>query len=87
MNYFIILAIILNILAFVAFGIDKYLAIFDKRRIREKILLLLAICGGSIGAIAAQKIFRHKTQKFKGILWIILLSHIILFWMIIMLHF
>jgi len=79
MTYFLLFIIILNVTAFTAFGIDKYLAIHNKQRIREKSLLYLAIGGGSIGSIAGQKIFRHKIQKFKGVLWIILLTHTIIF--------
>jgi len=79
MNYLIALLITLNLLSFVTFGIDKYLSIHKKRRISENKLLLLAIFGGSIGALAGQKLFNHKTQKFKGVLWVILVVHLLVF--------
>lgn len=59
---------VLNFIAFAAFGIDKYLAISKHRRISEKTLLRLAVFGGSVGAMAGRSVFRHKTQKFKGML-------------------
>jgi uncharacterized membrane protein YsdA (DUF1294 family) len=82
MGYFIAFFISLNLITFAVFGIDKYSAIHNRRRIREKTLLYLAIVGGSIGAVAAQKLFRHKTQKFKGVMWLILLIHTAVFGMI-----
>jgi uncharacterized membrane protein YsdA (DUF1294 family) len=72
--------ILINLITFIVFGVDKYLAIVKKRRISEKRLLLLATLGGSLGAILGQKIFRHKTQKFKSILWIIVTVHITTIW-------
>lgn len=53
----------INILAFVVFGIDKYKAIKKKFRVPEKTLFLLAVIGGSIGALAGMFVFRHKTRK------------------------
>ena len=53
----------INCAAFVAFGDDKSLAQTGSRRIPESTLLWLALLGGSPGAIAGQRYFRHKTQK------------------------
>lgn len=58
--------ILINLITFLSFGVDKYLAIAKKRRIRENRLLVLAIIGGSVGTLLGQKIFRHKTQKLKN---------------------
>ena len=69
--------IVLNLFTLVLFGVDKYLAIHNRYRISEKNLLFLTILGGSIGAISAQKLFRHKTKKFKYILWVIALIQFI----------
>lgn len=54
---------VINIVAFAAYGIDKYKAVRGKFRISERTLLLLAAVGGSYGAYAAMRIFRHKTLK------------------------
>jgi len=56
----------MNLTTFAAFGIDKYLARSKRRRISEKTLLRLAAFGGSAGAVIGSRLFRHKTQKFKG---------------------
>jgi len=79
MKQLIVLFIIFNIISFAVYGIDKLLARAGKKRISERTLLIIAIAGGSVGAVFAQKLFRHKTQKFRYILWIILVIQFILF--------
>ena len=51
-----------NLLAFLVYGFDKFAALNGLYRISEKQLLTLTLMGG-IGAIAAIRIFRHKTRK------------------------
>lgn len=53
--------ILINITAFVSYGIDKLRAIKHKWRIPETTLIGLAVLGGSIGAYAGMKVFHHKT--------------------------
>lgn len=55
--------IIINILTFLMFGIDKRKAIKNKWRIPEKTLLLMALIGGSIGGGVGMQCFHHKTKK------------------------
>lgn len=55
--------IIINLIAFLAMFIDKKKAQKGKWRIKESTLLILALIGGSIGAISGMYIFHHKTQK------------------------
>lgn len=71
--------IIINILSFVLYGIDKLKAIKRKERISERTLILIGILGGSIGSIIGMNLFRHKTKKLKFIisLPLILIIHII----------
>lgn len=57
--------LVVNLLTFVTYGIDKYKARHNRWRVREASLLLLAALGGSIGALLAMKVFRHKTQHKK----------------------
>ena len=59
----IIYLIIINLIAFLAMFIDKKKAQKGKWRIKESTLLILALMGGSIGAISGMYIFHHKTQK------------------------
>lgn len=55
--------ITLNLITFIFYGWDKYQATKGNQRISEKTLLLFGLFGGWIGAIVAQKLFRHKTVK------------------------
>jgi uncharacterized membrane protein YsdA (DUF1294 family) len=55
--------LIVNLLAFIAFGEDKRRAQLDRRRISERSLLALAFAFGAAGAYAGQQVFRHKTRK------------------------
>ena len=54
--------VIINLVAFALFGIDKNHAKKGQWRIPEKTLFLSAILGGSIGAILGMQLFRHKTK-------------------------
>lgn len=53
----------INFAAFAAFGIDKRCAQAGERRISEATLLELAFFGGTIGAYAGRRVYRHKTRK------------------------
>lgn len=72
--------IVINIITFTLYGLDKFNAIRGKWRIRELVLLFYAFIGGSIGGFLAMKLFRHKTKKAKFSLGIpiILLIHALL---------
>lgn len=54
-----------NIAAFAVYGWDKMCARRGMWRVPEKILLLLAFLGGSVGAMVGMAIFRHKTLHLK----------------------
>ena len=55
--------IAINIITFIAFGVDKQKAIEQKSRIRIITLLGLSFIGGAIGGWIAMYTFRHKTKK------------------------
>lgn len=57
--------LIVNIAAFAVYGWDKMCAKRGMWRVPEKILLLLAFLGGSVGAMVGMAIFRHKTLHLK----------------------
>ncbi len=56
-------AIVVNVLAFAAFGLDKKQAQLGVRRTSEAALLGWALMGGTAGAFAGRAAFRHKTRK------------------------
>lgn len=72
--------IVLNIVTFLVYGIDKWKAKQGSWRISEASLLLPAVIGGSIGALLGMKVWHHKTmhKKFKYGLPLILLAQIAL---------
>ncbi len=57
--------LIINIVTFAAYGIDKRRARLDKWRTPESTLLLLCFVGGGIGGLLGMKVFRHKTKHLK----------------------
>ena len=68
--------VVINLIAFVLYGIDKKRAIRNEYRIRESVLLWIARLGGAIGSWMGIKLFRHKTKhtKFRIVvpLWIVI---------------
>ena len=71
----------LNIIVFFLFWLDKRAARLGDRRIRERTLLLSALFGGSLGAVTAQHMLRHKTRKqpFHRLLLAIVFLHLAAF--------
>ena len=57
------LMVIMSIISFILYGVDKKKAIKGKERIKEKTLLFYTIFNGAIGAFFARFVFRHKTEK------------------------
>ena len=72
--------IAVNIIAFFLYGADKHRAKQGAWRISEKTLLLIAVIGGSIGAILGMHIFHHKTKHwyFRFGLPVILIAQVVL---------
>ena len=59
----LIYLIVINLITFIVFGIDKHNAEQRRSRIRIVTLLTLSFIGGSIGGLIAMYLFHHKTQK------------------------
>ena len=89
--------IVINVVTFLVYGIDKWRSTSGRLlptgrkkakkgswRISEATLLILAVIGGSIGALLGMKVWRHKTmhKKFKYGLPLILLAQIALIYLI-----
>ena len=64
--------VVASVLAFVTYAIDKSAAVNNRWRIAENTLHLFGLIGGWPGALAAQRIFRHKSSKpsFQGMFWV-----------------
>lgn len=60
--------IVVNGAAMILYGMDKWKAKAGKWRIPERTLLLIALAGGSVGALAGMLIFRHKTKTAKFVI-------------------
>ena len=54
-----------NLVTLLIYGWDKLCAKKHRWRVPEKTLLALAAIGGSIGAMVAMRLFRHKTLHLK----------------------
>ena len=72
--------LVINVVSFAMFGIDKWKAKHRKYRIPEAWLMLSAVLGGSVGAVCGMDFFRHKTlhKKFKLGLPLILAVQVLL---------
>lgn len=57
--------LLINLVTFIARGIDKRKSQKQKRRISEKNLLISTALGGRLGAVLGMQAFRHKTIKGK----------------------
>ena len=78
MKVFLIYLLIINVITFFTYGIDKWKAKRSKWRIPESTLLMMAVMGGSIGAWLGMKVWQHKTmhKKFKYGVPVILLVQV-----------
>ena len=54
--------VLLSLITFIAYGVDKKKAKDGKWRTKEKTLLGLSFFGGAFGGYPAMLIFRHKTK-------------------------
>lgn len=81
MTLVIVIAVVLmNLLTFVMYGIDKRKAQSRKWRIPEATLIGMSFAFGSVGACLGMKVFHHKTKhlKFKILVPLSLVLHIII---------
>jgi uncharacterized membrane protein YsdA (DUF1294 family)/cold shock CspA family protein len=70
--------IVMSIVTYAVYAIDKNAAQNGKWRTSENTLHLLSLLGGWMGALCAQNQLRHKSQKqpFKSILWLTIFVNI-----------
>lgn len=65
MKYILLYFLIINLIGFLAMGIDKFKAKRGYWRIPEGTLVMITVLGGGIGSIIGMYTFRHKTKKLK----------------------
>jgi uncharacterized membrane protein YsdA (DUF1294 family) len=70
----------INVVALLTYWYDKRIAGSNRTRVPEKVLLLLALIGGTIGAWLGMHLFHHKTAKasFQRRFWLIVAVQIAL---------
>ena len=80
MKTILLLFVAVNLISFALYGLDKLKAKKGLWRIRESTLLLVALLGGSLGALLGMEVFRHKTKhwQFKVLVPVFLVLHIAL---------
>lgn len=84
-KYILIYLIIINLITFIVFALDKIYAIKKKWRYKEASLLGMCFVGGAIGGFLAMHLFRHKTKKKAfviGVPLIIVIHLVIVMWFI-----
>lgn len=64
-KYFVIYLLIINVVALIAYAIDKFKAQHNRWRIPEATLIIMAFLGGALGAFLGMYLFRHKTKHWK----------------------
>lgn len=79
------LYLVASVVAFFAYAFDKSAALKNQWRTQESTLHLFALLGGWPGALAAQRLLRHKSAKasFQATFWItVLLNCVALGWLL-----
>lgn len=71
------ICVLMSAVTFSVYALDKRAAARGRRRTPEATLHLLELAGGWPGALAAQRVLRHKNRK---------LSYQVKFWGIVVLH-
>lgn len=65
MNRAVGILLIWNAIVFLAYGVDKFKAKYNRWRISENALILSAFLMGGIGTAFGLVVFRHKTKHIK----------------------
>ena len=74
--------VVLSVITFLVYAIDKSAARQGSWRVPEKLLHLLALAGGWPGALAGQRVLRHKCSKrpFLIVFWLTVALNLCLGW-------
>jgi uncharacterized membrane protein YsdA (DUF1294 family)/cold shock CspA family protein len=71
------LYLVMSIVAFIAYALDKSAARNNRWRTKESTLHTLGLAGGWPGALWAQQVFRHKHKKqaFRQVFWLSVIAN------------
>ena len=80
MTLYLIIILIMSLITFIGYSIDKRKSIKGKWRTKEKTLLMMSIFFGALGGLLAMYTKRHKTKHwyFVVINWTSLLLHLVI---------
>ncbi len=80
MRWFLLFVLVMSLITFGVYTVDKLKAEKNKWRIPEKTLLLLSVFGGVYGALIAMYKIRHKNRKvlFIAVNWTFAVIYIVL---------
>ena len=70
-EFYLVYIIIMSIITFILYAIDKKRAIQNKWRIKESVLLIFSFLGGALGGYVGMLQTHHKTKK-----WYLMLVNI-----------
>ncbi|MEE4361967.1 MAG: cold shock and DUF1294 domain-containing protein [Pseudomonadales bacterium] len=75
----VLMYVLLSLFAFGLYAWDKYAALHDRWRTKERTLLLVGFLGGWPGALIAQDRLRHLTRKahFRRYFWLSVVGNIV----------
>ncbi len=70
-----------SVIAFVIYAVDKRAAVSNRRRVSENTFHVVALAGGWPGALVAQQVLRHKSNKaeFRSVFWATVLMNLLAF--------
>lgn len=61
---FAVILLVMSVLTFIVYGLDKHAAKAKTWRTPERRLLLFGFAGGAAGGLLGMLVFHHKTRKF-----------------------
>jgi uncharacterized membrane protein YsdA (DUF1294 family) len=64
LRIFALILLVISVLTFIVYGLDKHAAKAKTWRTPERRLLLFGFVGGAAGGLLGMLIFHHKTRKF-----------------------
>ena len=79
--WIVVVYVLASVACFAVYAFDKSAAKNGRWRVPENTLHVLALIGGWPGAICAQQMLRHKTQKtsFRVVFWLTVVANVVAF--------